>query len=55
MVPPTVHAGPLEDIMQLPFLALAFGVAPAGELEPVQDGYIWKTEDPSWGVNSCHL
>ena len=42
-------AGPLEDIMQLPFLALFFAVAPAGELEPVQDGYVWKVEDPSWG------
>ncbi len=41
--------GPLEDIMQLPFMALAFGVAPAGELEPVQDGYVWRIEDPSWG------
>ena len=42
--------GPLEDIMQLPFLALAFGVAPAGELERVEDDYVWKIEDPSWGV-----
>ena len=42
--------GPLEDIMPLPFMALLFGVAPAGELEPVQDGYVWKVEDPTWGV-----
>ena len=44
------ETGPLEDIMQLPFMALAFAVAPAGSLEPVQDGYVWKTEDPSWGA-----
>jgi len=43
-------AGPLEDIMSLPFLALGFSVVPAGELEPVQDGYLWKIEDPSWGA-----
>ena len=42
--------GPLEDIMPLPFMALLFGVAPAGELEPVQDGYVWKVEDQSWGA-----
>ena len=42
--------GPLEDIMSLPFLAVGFGVVPAGSMEPVQDGYLWKVEDPSWGL-----
>ena len=42
--------GPLEDIMSLPFYALFFGVAPPGELEPVQDGYVWNIEDPFWGL-----
>ena len=42
--------GPLEDIMSLPFYAFFFGVAPAGELEPAQDGYVWNNEDPSWGL-----
>ena len=42
--------GPLEDIMPLPFMALLFAVAPAESLEPVEEGYVWKTEDPSWGV-----
>ena len=41
--------GPLEDIMSLPFMALAFAVVPAEELEPVHDGYVWKVEDPAWG------
>ena len=41
--------GPLEDILSLPFLALGFAVVPVGSMEPVQDGYVWKTEDPSWG------
>ena len=49
-IPENSHAGPLEDIMQVPFMALLFGVAPAGELEPVSDGYVWKVEDPPWGV-----
>ena len=35
--------------MPLPFMALAFGVAPAEILEQVQEGYVWKVEDPSWG------
>ena len=42
--------GPLEDIMSLPFTALAFAVVPAGSLEPVQEGYVWIIEDPSWGA-----
>lgn len=42
--------GPLEDIMPLPFMALLFAVAPAEGLEPVEEGYVWQTEDPSWGV-----
>ena len=43
------ETGPLEDILSLPFLALGFAVVPVGSMEPVQDGYVWKTEDPSWG------
>ena len=43
------ETGPLEDILSLPFLALGFAVVPAGSMEPVQDGYVWKNEDPSWG------
>ena len=42
--------GPLEDIMPLPFMALGFAVVPAESLEPVEEGYVWKTEDPSWGA-----
>lgn len=42
--------GPLEDIMQVPFMALLFWVAPSGELEPVPDGYVRRIEDPSWGA-----
>lgn len=36
--------------MQVPFMALLFGVAPSGELEPVPDGYVRRIEDPSWGL-----
>ena len=50
-IPENSDAGPLEDIMSVPFfLALFFAVAPAGSVEPVQDGYLWKIEDPSWGL-----
>ena len=42
-------AGPLEDIMSLPLLALGFAIVPRGSLEPVQDGYVWVVEDPSLG------
>ena len=49
-IPENTDTGPLEDIMSVPFLALLFGVAPAEELEPVQDGYVWKMADPSWGL-----
>ena len=42
-------SGPLEDVLSLPFLALGFAIVPRGDLEPVQEGYVWKVEDPSWG------
>lgn len=38
--------GPLENIMSVPFMALAFAVPPATSLEPTQDGYVWNIEDP---------
>ena len=49
-VPENSDTGPLEDILPMPFMALAFGAAPTGSLKPVQDGYVWKIEDPSWGT-----
>ena len=42
--------GPLEDIFSVPLMALAFAVPPATSMELVQDGYIWKIEDPFPGA-----
>ena len=49
-IPENSDTGPLEDVMSVSFLALAFSVPPMTEgLEQVQDGYVWKYEDPSLG------
>ena len=48
-IPENSDTGPLEDIMSVSLLALSFSVLPTEGLEQVQDGYVWKYEDPSLG------
>ena len=49
-IPENSDAGPLEDILQLYFLGLAFSVLPTSSFEQSPDGYVVTQGDPSFGT-----
>ncbi len=46
----TVDSGPLEDILSLSSLGMFLSTLPRDDMQQVQDGYIWKLEDPTYGL-----
>ncbi len=50
-ISPTADSGPLEDIHNLWSLGMIFSTLPRDEMEQVTDGYIWKVEDPTYGLS----
>lgn len=49
-IPENSDSGPLEDILQLSFLGLAFSVLPTSSFEKAPDGYVVTQGDSSFGT-----